>query len=84
MRSVYLSGWRWLIQKTDAFFDNVCELDLVFNFYKVRRDFLTIRADADPVADIRFMPFWTKYFWQERLKKRAKMWSCPDWRLWRS
>jgi hypothetical protein len=75
---------RWLIQKTDAFFDNVCELDLVFNFYKVRSDFLTIRANADPVADIRFMPFWTKYFWQERLKKRAKMWSCPDWRLWRS
>ena len=21
---------------TDTFFDNVCELDLVFNFYKVR------------------------------------------------
>ena len=51
---------RWLIQKTDAFFDNVCELDLVFNFYKVRCDFLTIRADADPVTHIRFMPFWTK------------------------
>jgi hypothetical protein len=45
------------MQETDAFFDNVCELDLVFNFYKVRRDFLTICADADPVADIRFMPF---------------------------
>jgi hypothetical protein len=71
-------------QKSDAFFDNVCELDLVFNFYKVRRDFLTIRADADPVADIRFMPFSTRYFWRERLKKRARMWSCPDWRLWRS
>lgn len=22
---------------SDSFFDNVCELDLVFNFYKVRR-----------------------------------------------
>ncbi len=22
----------------DAFFENVCELDLVFNFYKVRND----------------------------------------------
>lgn len=22
---------------TDSFFDNVCELDLVFNFYKVRQ-----------------------------------------------
>jgi hypothetical protein len=56
----------------------------VFNFYKVRSGFSSLRADADPVADIRFMPFWTKYFWQERLKKRAKMWSCLDWRLWRS
>ena len=27
-------------QETDAFFDNVCELDLVFNFYKVRFDFI--------------------------------------------
>ncbi|KAI0275940.1 clathrin coat assembly protein ap17 [Russula aff. rugulosa BPL654] len=45
---------RWLIQETDAFFDNVCELDLVFNFYKVY-------AILDEI------------FWQERLKKRAKM-----------
>ena len=75
---------KWLIRRTDAFFDNVCELDLVFNFYKVRCDLLIIRADPDPVADIRFTPFWTKYSWQERSKKRAKTWSCPDWRLWRS
>lgn len=68
----------WLMQKTDAFFDNVCELDLVFNFYKVRCNFLTIRANANPVTHIRFMPFWTKCFWQERLKKRAKTWYCPD------
>jgi AP-2 complex subunit sigma-1 len=41
VRSVYQDRElpRWLIQKTDAFFDNVCELDLVFNFYKVRCDF---------------------------------------------
>ncbi len=32
--------------ETDAFFDNVCELDLVFNFYKVRLYFLTGRADG--------------------------------------
>ena len=25
---------------TDSFFDNVCELDLVFNFYKVRHVYL--------------------------------------------
>jgi hypothetical protein len=71
----YLGG---LIQKTDAFFDNVCELDLVFNFYKVRSDFLTILVDADPVTDIRFMPFWTKCSWRERLKKRVKTLSYPD------
>jgi Clathrin adaptor complex small chain len=75
---VKIEGCLVAYTEIDAFFDNVCELDLVFNFYKVRRDILTLRADIDPVADIRFMPFWTKYFWQERLKKRAKMWSCPD------
>jgi hypothetical protein len=46
--------------------------------------FLTIHADADPVTEIRFMPFWTRCSWREKLKKRAKTWSCPDWRLWRS
>ena len=25
------------VPAADSFFDNVCELDLVFNFYKVRR-----------------------------------------------
>jgi AP-2 complex subunit sigma-1 len=28
---------------TDSFFDNVCELDLVFNFYKVRHFYLPFR-----------------------------------------
>ncbi|KIK93640.1 hypothetical protein PAXRUDRAFT_33944 [Paxillus rubicundulus Ve08.2h10] len=32
MLSAYLT---YLLADTDAFFDNVCELDLVFNFYKV-------------------------------------------------
>jgi AP-2 complex subunit sigma-1 len=26
----------WMTIPADTFFDNVCELDLVFNFYKVR------------------------------------------------
>jgi hypothetical protein len=33
--------------KTDSFFDNVCELDLVFNFYKVCGNSLALRIIAD-------------------------------------
>ena len=34
--SEYLVHLHVLIFGPDSFFDNVCELDLVFNFYKVR------------------------------------------------
>lgn len=33
----------------DSFFDNVCELDLVFNFYKVRRQDLSIVLSKIPL-----------------------------------
>ncbi|KAI9208016.1 putative clathrin coat assembly protein ap17 [Polychytrium aggregatum] len=32
---VYLEGIHFFVEVLDAFFRNVCELDLVFNFYKV-------------------------------------------------
>ena len=32
----YLEGIHLFVEVLDAFFGNVCELDLVFNFYKVR------------------------------------------------
>lgn len=35
----------------DTFFDNVCELDLVFNFYKVCRFYLKSFCDDDDQSD---------------------------------
>ena len=32
----YLEALHFFVEVLDAFFGNVCELDLVFNFYKVR------------------------------------------------
>lgn len=34
------------IRWTDAFFQNVCELDLVFSFYKVRLELLIRRQSG--------------------------------------
>ena len=36
----YLEAIHFFVEVLDAFFGNVCELDLVFNFYKVGRGFL--------------------------------------------
>jgi AP-2 complex subunit sigma-1 len=35
----YLEAIHFFVEVLDAFFGNVCELDLVFNFYKVSRDY---------------------------------------------
>ena len=37
----YLEALHFFVEVLDAFFGNVCELDLVFNFYKVSAAFLT-------------------------------------------
>jgi len=47
--STWTEGHLRLAYKTDSFFDNVCELDLVFNFYKVCGGSLTICIVADPL-----------------------------------
>lgn len=36
----YLEAIHFFVEVLDAFFGNVCELDLVFNFYKVRRQMM--------------------------------------------
>jgi AP-2 complex subunit sigma-1 len=33
----YLEAIHFFVEVLDQFFGNVCELDLVFNFYKVRK-----------------------------------------------
>ena len=48
----------------DSFFDNVCELDLVFNFYKVSDPVSSTRKQSQPSP--RYMPSLTKYFSPER------------------
>jgi len=34
----YLEAIHFFVEVLDAFFGNVCELDLVFNFYKVNKN----------------------------------------------
>ena len=36
----YLEAIHFFVEVLDSFFGNVCELDLVFNFYKVRQYYL--------------------------------------------
>lgn len=36
----YLEAIHFFVEVLDSFFGNVCELDLVFNFYKVRHIYL--------------------------------------------
>ena len=38
----YLEAIHFFVEVLDSFFGNVCELDLVFNFYKVRENFVTL------------------------------------------
>jgi hypothetical protein len=54
------------VEILDVYFGNVCELDLVFNFYKVCLYFV-IGIDLDSVIFC-----WMKCLWQERLWKRGK------------
>lgn len=43
----YLEAIHFFVEVLDQFFGNVCELDLVFNFYKVSTIFVNSRELAD-------------------------------------
>jgi AP-2 complex subunit sigma-1 len=43
----YLEAIHFFVEVLDAFFGNVCELDLVFNFYKVCIEWFYRRAHLD-------------------------------------
>ena len=43
----YLEAIHFFVEVLDSFFGNVCELDLVFNFYKVRRYSLLVYLGFD-------------------------------------
>lgn len=62
----YLEAIHFFVEVLDASFGNVCELDLVFNFYKVSEFFWSprgcLRMDVDLVGVYRFMLFLTRSF----------------------
>ena len=57
----------------DTFFDNVCELDLVFNFYKVGNFVQLCDIIAENILKYRSTRSLMKYFSLEKLRRLAKM-----------
>ena len=49
----YLEAIHFFVEVLDAFFGNVCELDLVFNFYKVRAPAARPECDRLTAAGLR-------------------------------
>jgi AP-2 complex subunit sigma-1 len=48
----YLEAIHFFVEVLDQFFGNVCELDLVFNFYKVRGDLFGRLSGADRCSGV--------------------------------
>lgn len=65
----YLEAIHFFVEVLDAFFGNVCELDLVFNFYKVGENIEGGRTQLTNVC--RYMPSWMKSSWLVRLRKQV-------------
>jgi hypothetical protein len=86
----YLEAIHFFVEVLDSFFGNVCELDLVFNFYKVRdtptegrrvsfggmnMEHGGTEAEKINTYDMcRFTLFWMKCSLQGRLKRQASRW----------
>jgi AP-2 complex subunit sigma-1 len=47
----YLEAIHFFVEVLDAFFGNVCELDLVFNFYKVSEALVGVDVEAAVEGD---------------------------------
>lgn len=78
----YLEAIHFFVEVLDQFFGNVCELDLVFNFYKVRRVGCYYREKSDGctgrivsstrrLTTTRYMRSWTRFSWREKSRRRA-------------
>lgn len=69
----------------DQFFGNVCELDLVFNFYKVRVKMRgsqwSVHGAVVLTPDDRSTLSWTKSFSPARSKKQANRSCLRDWSI---
>jgi hypothetical protein len=68
----YLEAIHFFVEVLDAFFGNVCELDLVFNFYKVceGRCWGAGKGEADVYRCMRFL---TRCSWRARSRRRINM-----------
>lgn len=71
----YLEAIHFFVEVLDQFFGNVCELDLVFNFYKVRFPVVPLGSSRDmadvPSFSYRFMRFWTRSSLRVKSKRPA-------------
>lgn len=93
----YLEAIHFFVEVLDQFFGNVCELDLVFNFYKVRVFWVTksgaiafiietlVLANTIFFAMLyRSTQSWTKSSWRVRSKKPANKSFLRGWSIWTS
>ena len=60
----WLEAIHLFVEVLDTFFGNVCELDLVFNFYKVRY--------CQRNTNDRSMRSWMRSFWQARSRRPVR------------
>lgn len=71
----YLEAIHFFVEVLDQFFGNVCELDLVFNFYKVGITMSATtensRRDCTLMLPFRYMQYLTRSFLLARLKRRV-------------
>ena len=70
----YLEAIHFFVEVLDAFFGNVCELDLVFNFYKVGGCNSAGFNGTRTLMLTRCMLSWTRSFSLARLRRRASRW----------
>ena len=71
---------------TDAFFENVCELDLVFNFYKacISLSYFLNKCNLTAFLAHRFTQSSMKYSLLARSRRRVKKSFFPDLTNWRN
>jgi hypothetical protein len=75
------------VEVLDQFFGNVCELDLVFNFYKVRstrRIHWKVTDEVLTLYSTRSTRYSTRSSWLERFKRHRNKLCLHDSSIWTS
>jgi hypothetical protein len=79
----YLEAIHFFVEVLDQFFGNVCELDLVFNFYKVGGNRPVRRLGCKLMKDSsRSTPYSMRSSSPVRLKRPANKSYCRGWSIW--